>query len=427
MHSWLGLYAGIVLAILSATGVAALFKVEIDRALNAGLFTVPVAGVAGPVASVIARVRHEHGAKYHFNTYPPKSPGDTWRVAFFIRKGLDFKQTEVFIDPYTASVVGERDHAASFGAFLRNIHVRLYENVIGRKLVGLAGLALLLSTLTGLWIYGGFMKGQLFAVIRRGSLRMTMADLHKLVGVGTVVFNMMIAATGTWLGLQGWLQPALMGDRPGTFKRSDKPIPAAQDVDYEVDYDRVVARSHELFPEMVVHSLRLSHDGSRTVRVAGDVPGTAYERHSFSLTLDKETLAELHRYDIRDAPAAQRLFYVQESLHFGDYGGTGLKLLYVLFGLSSAALSLAGFVIYLERTSRKRKQSSRPVSSGRLAGRWTVRIAAVLCLLAVLHLSFGVVPPAVLVVVVFHGTWVTLGVRALLRLWRNRHTAGEAR
>ena len=34
IHNWVGLYAGVVIAILSITGVVALFKTEIDEFVN---------------------------------------------------------------------------------------------------------------------------------------------------------------------------------------------------------------------------------------------------------------------------------------------------------------------------------------------------------------------------------------------------------
>ncbi|MEM6644658.1 MAG: PepSY-associated TM helix domain-containing protein [Bacteroidota bacterium] len=420
IHSWVGLYAGVVIAVLSVTGVLALYKVEVDRTLNASLFETAPGPQPVPISAVVDSLRSVHGAEYHTQTYPPKQAADTWKATFIIPSGLAFEQLEVFIDPYSGHVLGERDYTRSFAYFLRTIHVRLYESLFGRQIVGLAGIALLLSTITGFWIYGRFMKNQLLAAIRTKNLRIKMADYHKLIGVATLVFNLMIAITGAWLGLQRFVQPVVVGDRPGGFEVAEKPLTEAEDLAFAVDYGRVVQTSALLFPEFVPHFIQSSRDGSRTLRIMGDVPGAAYERHTFSLTLDKHDLSELHRYDIREAPVGEKLFYLQESMHFGDFGGIALKLLYSFFGITSGFLSLSGFVVYLKRTERKRSNHPTFVELKPLLLRWTYGILGVCAVLAVLQLNFGPVIPAILVIIAVYGTLLVLLIRALVLFVRSR-------
>ena len=145
IHNWLGLYTGIIIVFLSITGAAALFRPEIDRLLN-------------PELTKVA----DSTEKASLNLIAP---------IIFLNK---------------------RNYFKSFSYFLRNIHVRFYEAYYGRQIVGLAGIALFLSTITGLLIYGKFMKKQPFGKIRKSKLRITQADIHKLVGISTLAFNLMI-------------------------------------------------------------------------------------------------------------------------------------------------------------------------------------------------------------------------------------------
>lgn len=427
VHGWVGLYAGVVIATLSLTGVIALYKVELDHALNPHLFTVEPNGDRVPISTVIERLRNEHGVENHTHTYPPKTDTGTWRLFFVILEPLDMTQLEVFVDPYSGEVVGKRDYTHTLAYFVRQIHVRLYESLFGRQIVGLAGIALLISTITGVLIYGRFMKRKLFGAIRSKTLRIQYADYHKLVGISALAFNLMIALTGAWLGLQGYLQPLVIGDRPGRYEVENKPLTEEEDQAFFVDYEEVVNTSKTLFPELVPEHIQPSRDGSRTVRIAGNVPGAAYERHSFSLTLDKEDLAELHRYDIRSAPTGEKLFYVQESLHFGDYGGIALKILYAFFGLTAGFLALSGFVVYLERTERERRQKRAFIELKPLLLRWATAISGVCIFLAVLQLNFGPAIPAVLVGLALYGTLLFLLARALVRFVRSRNPASRNR
>ncbi|MEM8928345.1 MAG: PepSY-associated TM helix domain-containing protein [Bacteroidota bacterium] len=421
LHNWVGLYAGIVIAVLSITGVVALFKIEIDEALNKDLFMVKPRSERVDLTPVIDSLRTVHGAKNLAYVRVHKDDTDSWSAMFFLRKSTyNVKQWEVFMDPYTGKILGERDIYKSVGFFLRNLHVRLYDNLFGRQLVGLAGIALLISTITGFWIYGGFMKRQFFGAIRKKNLRIRMADYHKLIGITTLLFNLMIAITGAWLGLQGYLQPVVVGSRPGIYKVAEKPLSADKDAALSVDFEEVYSKTRTLFPELIPQYARPSLDGSRAVTVYGTVPRTAFERSTFTITYDKENLQELNRYDIRKASLSDKLFYVQESLHFGDFGGIVLKIVYAFFGITSGFLALTGFVVYLKRTERERRERPKFVELKPLLVRWTLGITAYIVLLLMLHLAFGIVVPAILTVSLLYLSLLFLLLRALVLFLKRR-------
>ncbi|MEM6766252.1 MAG: PepSY-associated TM helix domain-containing protein [Bacteroidota bacterium] len=422
IHSWLGLYSGVVIAVLSLSGVLALYKFDIDHALNYSKFYTEPKGERIEIGPVIDSLNQKYGAENLATIAVPSTPEKTWQISYYIRDGLSLKAPEVFVEPYTGEILGTRDYQHSFAYFIRNIHVRLYESLFGRQIVGLAGLALLISTITGFWIYGNFMKRQFFAAIRKKNLRVQTADFHKLIGIATLAFNLMIAITGTWLGLQAWLQPVVMGDRPGFYKPEEKPLTKEEDLQMPFDVDQAIKRTNEIFPEMIVHFVSPSRNGSRSLRVAGNVPGQVYERFSFSVTLDKEDLSLIQKYDIREASMGEKVFFVQEAFHFGDFGGVITKILYSLFGLTSGFLALSGFVMYLKRTEVKRSRKPTFIELKPLLVRWSLGIFGVCALLAFLQLSFGVVIPAILVVVCVYGALLFLVGRYLFIFAKQRIT-----
>ncbi len=63
-----------------------------------------------------------------------------------------------------------------------------------------------------------------------------------------------------------------------------------------------------------------------------------------------------------------RVTIVLQPLHFGDYGGRGVKVLYSLGGLLPALLSLSGFAIWRFRgPAERRLQSYGPDNPFRVA------------------------------------------------------------
>src|SRR5690606_10342548 len=71
------------------------------------------------------------------------------------------------------------------------------------------------------------------------------------------------------------------------------------------------------------------------------------------VVMDKASLEPLYIYDVRTQSFADQLYYVQEALHFGNFGGLTLKILYAFLGLTTGFLSITGFLIYLKRKESK--------------------------------------------------------------------------
>ena len=169
----MGLYAGIFIAILSVSGVIALFKVENDEAINSRYIIVDwsegTAEVHPGVNQLIDSLQHKYGRANFTGISLSLDKTRTWIFTTRIAEGDPLPKTDnyqIFFNPYTAQVVGTRDAIMTFSYYIRHLHVRLFNGFQGRWWVGLGGVALLISTVTGILIYGHFMKRQFFGAIR---------------------------------------------------------------------------------------------------------------------------------------------------------------------------------------------------------------------------------------------------------------------
>src|SRR5690606_38528350 len=99
--------------------------------------------------------------------------------------------------------------------------------------------------------------------------------------------------------------------------------------------------------------IQLSKDGSGTVTVLGDIAQGIYEQAANKVVMDKSSLEPLFVYDVRKQDFGDKLYYIQEGLHFGQFGGMVLKILYAVLGLTTGFLSITGFLVYLKRREAK--------------------------------------------------------------------------
>ena len=138
---------------------------------------------------------------------------------------------------------------------------------------------------------------------------------------------------------------------------------AEEDKQLKVHWDEVFSAAKKQFPDLRPGYVRASEDGSATVEINGSIAGQIYERNINSIVLSKLTLKPLFKFDVRKGTFSDKFYSVQEALHFGDFGGLTLKILYTLLGLISAFLSISGFVVYLYRTEKKEQRKISPLKT----------------------------------------------------------------
>ncbi|MFC5270755.1 PepSY-associated TM helix domain-containing protein [Adhaeribacter terreus] len=396
IHSWLGLYTGIFIAFLSITGAAAVFKEEIDTLADRRLLKVEVTGERKPynelIAILQAEIRKSQPEASISSIELPRTETDAIMAHVFvgsenganiIDKAFANNARQYFVNPYTGQFLGSRDYYKTVSFFIRNLHVRFYDNYWGRPAAGIFGIAFFIVTVLGFLIYGKFLKQAAFTAIRTKNLRQLFADWHKMIGVLSLFFNLMIAVTGAWIGMQSYYMKWLDIKNPNRYE-AKKIITPEADVVQTVDYDAALKRATQVFPEMIPAVLNFSAKGENTISFRGNIPGQVYERNTQVLVLDKTTLETRFQYDIRQQKATDKLFYVQEALHFGDFAGLPMKILYVLLGLTSGFLSITGYYIYLNRQQSK---LARPAKY--FVVLYTSAIGLVIVLLFISHLLFG--------------------------------------
>lgn len=318
--------------------------------------------------------------------------------------------------------MGSRVHQNSLANYLRQMHVRLYDGYWGRQLVGLGGLALTVLVVTGLLIYGNFMKRQSFPNVRKGrGLRILMADWHKILGIGALAFNLVIALTGAWLGLQPVLMKWLDMKVPNAYS-APVVTSAEEDRRMNINWDEAFRAAREAFPEMTISQVSPSVNGSATITFRGSIKGTVYERRANMLVLARQSLAPLYKYDVREQPWGHKFYYIQEALHFGDFGGLALKILYAILGLVSAFLSISGFVVYLCRAGKKKERVRSPL---KIILVYSLIIILLLVIAALVSLFVGYAQAALGAAIFINGLLLVLICYSLVALLFKRRRKGR--
>jgi uncharacterized iron-regulated membrane protein len=363
-HAWVGLLSGLFLIVICVSGSVAVFRPEIERAVDWSAYdfnVVPNGREPITLERAIATAQAAYPeARATVARYPDfggswQSHGDTYAVNLARGKGKG--SLNVLVDPYQDKVVATMKPNDGWGDFVRQLHVRFfYGSYWGRWLVGFFGLTLLFSTLSGLLIFTRFNAGSWWPKWRWGKgPRIVTADLHKIVGLGSVAFNIVFGISGAVIGLEGLYRKYVMTPERPAVTKLDRVKELSPGM-----IERSVVRAKELIPGSTPASVTLAHANTGMFRVNVETPVKSLVKEGASFVSFNATTGEpVSVYDARDASTAGRFYYAMEPLHFGRLGGAmWVKLLWGLMGLTGGFLSVTGFVIYV---LRKRKPKPRTV------------------------------------------------------------------
>jgi|APMI01.1.fsa_nt_gi uncharacterized iron-regulated membrane protein len=207
VHLYVGLVVGGLFALLGLSGSVLVFYLGVDEALNPATQVSRAALDAPSPDAVLARVQTlypEHDGPWRIEM--PLAADDALRVRYYNppeTAGRGFAPLMLSLDPHSLQVTSGRlwgDYAVTW---LYDLHYTLLLGKTGTTLVGIAGLVLLLSLFSGLYLWWPS-RARLWAalrpVLRRGAVRKTY-DLHVLSGAYGFVVLAVLALTGSVLAL----------------------------------------------------------------------------------------------------------------------------------------------------------------------------------------------------------------------------------
>lgn len=322
IHLWVGIAAGLYIVVSCVTGSALVFRIEIQRALYPRLFA---PGAPGPVADVAAVVESVRAAYPRGRVAGVDAPTEA-RPTYLAYVTVDARSRTVLLDPVTAAVLGELpDH--SWLRTLQELHFDLLAGRPGRIVNGLGGLLILVLCVTGLviWWPGIASWRRAFVVDFRPGWRRVNWDLHSATGIWSLVLIAMWAATGAYYGF------------PRQFRAL---IDAARRHMPNHHLARIVAPTNDR--------------GAFQVMFSEVQPTPVGVRDLIPVYLDQHTGALLGKPRRPTRTAGDVIVAWIGPLHFGSFGGTGVKILWCVVGLAPPLLFVTGFIMWWTRVVRPR-------------------------------------------------------------------------
>lgn len=260
------------------------------------------------------------------------------------------------VNPYTGDIQGTQS-GFDFRQFIRALHGWLlmpFNNGFnfGWYAVSLLGLPMLVSLVTGLVVYKKFWRGFLRPRLRvRQGARVFWGDFHRLAGIWSIPFVLIMSVTGLW-----FLTLALLSDFsisistegvPPVIAREDVPTTRNGLKPQTIALEEAAQRAREVMPELQPLTIRMPSNAYDHIVVQG--------RGNYPLLFER---LHINPYNgavesvrrVSDRSALELVTESMRPLHTGDFAGLWLKLVYFFFGVLLTMMVFSGMLIWTKRT-----------------------------------------------------------------------------
>ncbi|QDT16613.1 PepSY-associated TM helix domain-containing protein [Alienimonas californiensis] len=344
VHGWLGLNFGLALFVICLSGTIAVLSHELDWLSN------PVVRAA-PRPSRVSYGEMYESVRAAFpdnrikNMWGPVGPRFACEFWIDSDKG---ETVRVYVDPYTGETLGT---APWFNTqrFFRDFHRRFFwYSWWGIWLVGAFGFVLLGSSATGLLFYKRWWAKLITLRVGKG-LRVFCSDLHRALGVWTLLFALLISLTGVWYLVEIPLGWASRGERPRPPKVSEEVLDDLPPDAERLPLDELLAGVQRVAPEFQVRAIFFPNRPNAPMQVHGQETAWLVRDRANHLYVDPYTGEILSRQRAEELDALARWADTADPLHFGDFGGLTSKLIWFGFGLALSALIPTGVYLWIKR------------------------------------------------------------------------------
>jgi len=396
-HSWLGLIISGLLFVVFFCGSIALYRAEINEwAVQPHLSFAQGEHKSVSEIMEIAITGQEFDAKEHLTLLLPTDETPYYRAYVDVLHDKGEEDHVAFlIDPVSGEKLVEGDKFF-LAEFIYKLHYDLNFSA-GSYIIGFVTLIFFFALVSGVFIHAKKLVANFFKYRTEQNKRSKLLDMHNVIGVMSLPFTLMYAISGLIFNLVIIYQIAFAlvlykGDQQALLDDAgyisiqtewqDKPW---KNVDIDQIYKQIASRENyqPLFVRMYNYG-----DESAVIHVGGGMAQQIGGR--FDVATELTSLKETVINDPINTNMVRKGLQVVANLHFGNYAGFDLRLLYFILGIAVCILIVAGNLLWLDKYSRQRENSAKVL---RFTGQYTlVSTAGVILATAVAFLLERVLP-----------------------------------
>jgi uncharacterized iron-regulated membrane protein len=362
IHRYLGLWIGMVLAMVGLTGSILVFQPELEQASITWQH-----GVIVPQDHRLALAEVLSRLKAHYISEAPISilSIDFSRVPnlpdLVKIKNPVHESIEVLVNPYTGEILGDRRENNLSFKWIHKLHDHLligkiYNIDLGKIIVGVTAFLFLTINLTGTVLWDGWRKlKQGFSIQWQAKPRRIHYDIHKVVGIFAVVFLSLTAFTG-FLWSFKLAKPIA---HFVTFSHTDmlERLPTSiGSLNWDtLNIADILQKADAALPGAPTTRIKFPEKPGDSLKIHKKFPQERSKMGHSRVTIEPVTGNVLEVKNGLYLPLYQRVLLWFEAIHDGTFAGLPTRILYGVVGTTPLILFVTSLGMYIYRRPKVKK------------------------------------------------------------------------
>ena len=361
-HRWIGLTVGLLFVLVGLTGSILVFDHAIDEWLNPNLLLTDGTTTPAPITQIIETAETAYDGKA-MSVMKPRVENGVWTVWFSKRTEDGRKFIAVYVNPNDLKVTGQRTWGEDLLGWIYRLHYQLVAGEMGVIIIGLVGLILILSLISGVYLWWPLWKHSWRAAFMiRGGSRFNY-DLHKTLGIGSLVFLFVLAFTGVYMEFPWLVKPLITAFSDETHEPRGLESEESQSKQ-AISADDALKIAQQHFPHAKFDHLHPPQGDEGTYEVAFRQPHEVQQTFGRSqVFLDQYSGEVLAIRNPDDFTAADIFFAWQFPLHSGEAFGIVGRWVVFITGFVPAVMYVTGFILWWRRRSSLSRKALKSTKS----------------------------------------------------------------
>ena len=364
VHLWLGMASGIIIFIMAITGCLYAFQAEIQDITQDYRHVEPQSNEILP-PSVIEQIARKEVPNKVLHAIQYNEPDESAQAIFYSYEPEYYYIT--YINQYTGEVLQTDDQHSGFFPFILDGHFYLWlPHEIGQTIIASATLIFIVMLISGLILW--YPKNKKAAKQRfwfrwkKGAKwKRKNYDYHNITGFYAMAIGLIFAITGLVWGFE-WFAAGyyktIGGEKSLVYEDPVSERPTGT-ISILSPIDKAWLMMREQYP--TAKSIEVHPPETPTSSIATNAnpdSGTYWKidyRYFDQYTLEEKNVAHVYgRFP--DATISDKIMRMNYDIHTGAILGLPGKILAFLISLLIATLPVTGFLIWLGRKNKKKKQ-----------------------------------------------------------------------
>ncbi|WP_441003105.1 PepSY-associated TM helix domain-containing protein [Pseudocolwellia agarivorans] len=358
LHHWAGFHLSLLLTFVLLTGTFATISTDLDWLTNSAVRADKRVSQEQTIdwSALLNTVNRNIPQATLLSIHRPEIP---WHNIEVIARNKNGERFRVYLDAYTHQITGEGKWL-NWQRLFRQVHRHLMlPNQLGITIVGFLGLMMLFLLITSLYIYRHWWRS--FFVFNRikwpkvspqerpkkiaGKQRKFWSELHKIIGLWSLWFVMVISVTGVWYLIERWGAGAryVEIENPAIISQKDISLPPS---DYALSNALNYINKHH--SEYKINQIRFIAE-KQIIEISGQEHALLVRNRANNKLFDALSGIYIGGRQGEELGLHFRISEAADLLHFGTFSSWIFRYVWFVFGVLLTSLSITGVYMYLLR------------------------------------------------------------------------------